>query len=450
MQKVFDFMEKYLMGPMGKLSQKQFVRAIMAAGMATIPFTIVGSALLILNILPQAFPFLEGIWAATFDRFTNLYMLGNTFTMSSLALYFNIVMGYELTDIKAKEYDLNLNPMNGALLSMMAFLMTLVQLSFTEGVFVYQEGENMINGIAYGGFANRLGSSGIFTGILMATLAVVIYKWLVQKNIVIKLPDVVPAGVSRSFTALVPCFVICFAVIVLNGLLILTGYDLFSIISVPFGFIANIADTWYGVLLINLFIHALWSVGIHGANIMSAFYQTFTLANLETNMNIMQGNATGSYATFAGEFQNMYVVMGGSGATLGMCIWMCFAAKSEQLSVLGKAAIGPALFNINEPLVFGVPIIYNPNLIIPFILAPSICSVIAYFAIHSGMFPPIVANVPWPTPALLGGFLGTANIMGAVLAAINVIVAFLIYLPFLTNYDKTLVKQEKEMAEAGA
>ena len=101
-------------------------------------------------------------------------------------------------------------------------------------------------------------------------------------------------------------------------------------------------------------------------------------------------------------------------------------------------------------MTLGVPIIYNPNLIIPFILAPSICSVIAYFAIHSGMFPPVVANVPWPTPALLGGFLGTANIMGAVLAAINVVVAFLIYLPFLTNYDKTLLKQEKEMAEAEA
>ncbi len=146
----------------------------------------------------------------------------------------------------------------------------------------------------------------------------------------------------------------------------------------------------------------------------------------------------------------MYVVCGGSGATLGMCIWMCFCAKSEQLSVLGKASIGPALFNINEPLVFGVPIIYNPNLIIPFILAPSLSSVIAYFAIHSGMFPPVIANVPWPTPALLGGFIGTANLMGGLLALITVTFAFLIYWPFLKAYDKSLVKQEKEMAEAEA
>lgn len=436
MQKVFDFLEKYLMGPMGVLSQKQFVRAIMAAGMSTIPFTIVGSALLILNILPLAFPFLEGIWNASFNRFTNLYMIGNTFTMGTLALYFNIVMAYELTKIKASEYDLNLNPVNGALLGMMAFLMTLCQIVFKDGQFVFQEGENIINGIAMGSFVNRLGSSGIFVGILMAVLAVWLYKLCVEKNIIIKLPDVVPEGVSRSFTALVPCFVIAFTVIVVNGVLITMGYDLFTIISVPFSFIGDIADTWYGVILINFFIHALWAVGIHGANIIGAFYQTFTLANLEMNSKIVTGAAEGAYKTFAGEFQNMFVIMGGSGATLGMCIWMCFMAKSEQLSVLGKASIGPALFNINEPLVFGVPIIYNPNLIVPFILSPCICSAVAYFAINSGMFPPVVANVPWPTPALLGGFLGTANLMGAVLAAITLVLSLLIYLPFLTRYDK--------------
>lgn len=121
-------------------------------------------------------------------------------------------------------------------------------------------------------------------------------------------------------------------------------------------------------------------------------------------------------------------------------------AKSEQLSVLGKAAIVPAIFNINEPLVFGVPIIYNPNLIIPFILAPSIVSVIAYFAISTGMVPPVIANVPWPTPVGLGGFLGTASIMGALLAILDAVVAFLIYLPFLKMYDSKLVKEEAEMA----
>ena len=303
MNKVFDFLDKYLMGPMGILSQKQFVRAIMAAGMATIPFTIVGSAFLILGILPQAFPFLEGVWAVSFDKINALYMLANRFTMGVLALYFNIVMGFELTQIKAQEYKLNLTPLNGALLGMMAFLMTMAELTIADGgVFTLKEGENYINGVLYGDFASRLGSSGIFVGILMATLAVFLYKECVRRNWTIKLPDVVPSGVSRSFTALIPCFVIAFVVLILNGLLICIGYDLFTIVSVPFGFVAGIADTWYGVFIINFLISALWSVGIHGANIISAFYSPITLANLDTNMKIMQG-ASGEYTTFAGEFQ---------------------------------------------------------------------------------------------------------------------------------------------------
>lgn len=446
MQKVFDLLEKYLMGPMGALSQKQFVRAIMAAGMSTIPFTIVGSAFLIIGILPQAFPFLEGIWAASFDKLNNLYMIANRFTMGSLALYFCLSMGFELTSIKAQEYKLNLTPMNGALLSMMAFLMTSVELAIQEGVFVFKEGDNMINGVAYDDFASRLGSSGIFVGILMACLAVWLYKTCVARGWTIKLPDVVPSGVSRSFTALIPAFVIAIVVVVLDGLLILIGYDLFTIISVPFGFVANLTDTWYGVFIINVLISALWSVGIHGANIISALYSPFTLANLETNAALAKAGTHEGMRVFAGEFQNMFVVIGGSGATLGLCIWMCFLAKSEQLSVLGKAAIVPSLFNINEPLVFGVPNIYNPNLIIPFILAPSIASVVAYFAISTGMVPAVIANVPWPTPIGIGGFLGTASLAGGILAVVCALVAFVIYFPFATMYDKKLVKEEAEMA----
>lgn len=449
MQAVFNFLEKYLMGPMSKMSTFQFVRAIMAAGMATIPFTIIGSFFLILNVLPQAFPFLEGAWAASVDRLTNLYMIGNWFTMGVLALYFNIVMGYELTSIKAQEYNLNLNPVNGALLGMMAFLFTMVEETWSDGQFAFVEGEGYINGVAYGNFASRLGSSGIFTGILMATLAVWIYKECVARGWTIKLPDAVPPGVSRSFTALIPCACVALVTIVLNGLLILIGYDLYSIIAVPFGFVANIADSWYGVAIINFLIMALWSVGIHGANIMGAFYNAIVLANLDHNVQVLQ-SGEGTYKVFAGEFQNMFVFCGGSGATLGMCIWMCFAAKSEQLSVLGKAAIGPAIFNINEPLVFGVPIMYNPNLIVPFILSPTIVSVVSYFLIATGIFPPVIAQVPWPTPGVLGGFLGTANIMGGLQALLMILLSFVIYFPFLKAYDSKLVKEEKEAEAAEA
>ena len=186
MNSVFNILEKYLMGPMSKISTLQFVRAITAAGMASIPFTIVGSMFLVISVLPQAFPALQGIWDASFVKFTDLYMVANHFTMGVLAIYFCLVIGYELTKIKAEEENLNLDPLNGALLSLMAFLFTIPELVFDNGVISLvqsiTETEHVYNGIRLGDFATRLGTEGIFTGILMACLAVWLYALCVKKN----------------------------------------------------------------------------------------------------------------------------------------------------------------------------------------------------------------------------------------------------------------------------
>ena len=199
-------------------------------------------------------------------------MIGNTFTMGILALYFTIIMGYELTKIKAEYHNLDLSPLNGSMLGLMAFLFTMVQLIVKDG------------GIAY---IKGLGSSGIFTGIIMAYLAVSIYTYCVKKGWTIKLPNVVPSGVSRSFTALIPTFVVAFLVLIINGLLVLTGYDIYSIIEIPFGFVKNILNSWYGIIIVELLVHILWSVGIHGASIIGSFYTPFALANLEINQNLL-------------------------------------------------------------------------------------------------------------------------------------------------------------------
>ena len=120
---MFNFLQKYLMGPMGKIAQFKIVRAVMAAGMASIPFTIVGSMFLVLNILPLPFPFLEGFFNSTFFKVSDLYMIVNTMTMGILSIYFAIVFAYELTSIEKEEQGLNVNPLTGALLSVFAFFM---------------------------------------------------------------------------------------------------------------------------------------------------------------------------------------------------------------------------------------------------------------------------------------------------------------------------------------
>ncbi|MGZ0087415.1 PTS cellobiose transporter subunit IIC [Caldibacillus thermoamylovorans] len=440
--RLFALLDKYLMGPMGKVASFRFVRAVMAAGMASIPFTIVGSMFLVLNVLPQTMTFLEGFFNSTFFRISDLYMLAFKATMGILALYFNLVIGYEYTKLFAEEEGLNVNPLNGALLSMFAFFMTIPQLMLKDGkISLVQQiddhtkiisGWEMVdNGVS------RLGTTGIFAAIIMAVVAVQLYRLCVKRNWVIKMPEAVPEGVSRSFTALIPAFFVAFVVLIINGILVALGTDIFKVVAVPFSFVVNIANSWLGLIIIYFLIHALWIVGIHGANIISAFTTPIVLANMEANMH-------GANIPFAGEFQNSFVIMGGSGSTLGLTLFIAFLAKSQQLRILGRASIAPGIFNINEPILFGLPIVYNPYLAIPFFLAPMATATIGYWAIKLHFVKPIIAQVPWPSPIGIGAFIGTGgDLMAVVVALICGIVAFLIYLPFIKLYDNKLFKQEK-------
>ncbi|MBW0769351.1 PTS cellobiose transporter subunit IIC [Mammaliicoccus lentus] len=440
--KVFAFLEKYLMGPMGKVASFRIVRAIMAAGMACIPFTIVGSMFLVLNVIPQTFTFLEGFWNSTFFKIGDLYMLANKATMGILALYFCLVIGYEYTKIYADEEDLNVNPLNGALLSMFAYFMAIPQLVMEDGKMVLVNIANKDMNIFKGwemsaDGVTRLGTTGIFTAIIMSIIAVQLYRLCVKRKWIIKMPEAVPEGVSRSFTALIPAFLVAFVILTFTGILVAFNTDIFKIIAVPFGFVVNLTSSWAGIVVIYFLIHALWIVGIHGANIIGAFITPIVLSNMQLNID-------GANIPFAGEFQNTFVIIGGSGATLGLCLFIALLAKSEQLKVLGKASLVPGIFNINEPLVFGLPIVYNPFLAIPFFLAPMVSASIGYWTIKLELVKPIIAQVPWPSPIGFGAFIGTAgSLMAVFVSIICAIVAFLIWLPFIKIYDSKLVEQEK-------
>ena len=282
----------------------------------------------------------------------------------------------------------------------------------------------------------RLGTTGIFTAIIMSIIAVQLYRLCVKRKWIIKMPEAVPEGVSRSFTALIPAFLVAFVILTFTGILVAFNTDIFKIIAVPFGFVVNLTSSWAGILVIYFLIHALWIVGIHGANIIGAFITPIVLSNMQLNID-------GANIPFAGEFQNTFVIIGGSGATLGLCLFIALLAKSEQLKVLGKASLVPGIFNINEPLVFGLPV-YNPFLAIPFFLAPMVSASIGYWTIKLELVKPIIAQVPWPSPIGFGAFIGTAgSLMAVFVSIICAIVAFLIWLPFIKIYDSKLVEQEK-------
>ncbi|MCX8596141.1 MULTISPECIES: PTS cellobiose transporter subunit IIC [unclassified Gilliamella] len=438
----FVLLQKYLMTPMAKISQFKIVRAVMAAGMASVPFCIVGSMFLVFNTLPMTFTGLETLFQNTIFKVSDLYMIANTATMGILALYFNIVVGYELTKIEEEETGLKVNALNGAMLSVFAFVMTLPELVLQNGSMVLLSDQSEVfNGLRLQPFVFRLGTSGIFIAIVMAIVATQLYFLCVRRNWVVKMPETVPLGVSRSFTALIPTFVIAFTVIILNGILIFFGTDIFDIIGVPFTFVTNLTKSWLGIMVILFLIHALWVVGIHGASIIGAFITPIMLANMNENVG-------GAHIPFAGEFNNSLVILGGSGSTLLMTFFIAFCAKSSQLKILGRASAVPAIFNINEPIIFGMPIVYNPYLAIPFLLAPMACGTLGYFAISSGFMNPIIALVPWPSPMGLGAFIGTGGDYRAMFVAIlSAILALVIYLPFVKMYDNKLYKEEQVKLE---
>ncbi len=437
---MFDFLEKYIMGPMMKFSQLRFVRAITQAGMSTIAFTIVGSMFLVISVLPQAFPVLTGIWAASFDHITPLYMAAYNASMGIISVYFLIVTTYEYAKIIAEEDEVNINPVTAVGMGFFALFMLMCEYTFKDGTFALASDpkNGIFNGYASGsGGLADLAAIGIFTAFIVSWFVTKIYELCVKKNIVIKMPESVPEGVSRAFTALVPGGMIAVICMVVNGVLTVLGTNIYDLIAIPFGFVVNLTGTLPGLLVIYFLIHALWLVGIHGATIVTSPLTAITLANVATNVN-------GGCQVFAGEFNNAFVTIGGSGGTLGLCMFMCFLAKSDQLKYLGRSAMVPGLFNINEPLLFGIPIVYNPNLAIPFFLAPMAEVVIAFCAITFGIVPPVIVQMAWPTPIGIGGFLSTGgDIRGALLAVVCAAVSAAIYFPFFKAYDAKLLAEEK-------
>lgn len=432
-----------MMKALGKFSGSRFVRAIMGAGYSIIAFSIIGSMFLVLTVLTQVITakgFVD-FYNNTFGRFNNIYTVIYNATMGIIAIYFAGSFAYNYADIYCKEENLLLDPLNAVFLTLMGLFITVPQLVWKGGNTIFVNILKKDNVVA-GGYGisgsglTRIGATGIFTGLIVAWLTVQIYRFCIKHNWRIKMPASVPSGVANSFTALIPGFVIAVVIAVIDVILIVLGTDIFQLLFIPFSFVSNIANTWWGVLIIFFLIHFLWWFGIHGATIISSFYQAIVLSN-------MAANAAGAHYVFAGEFSNAFVIMGGSGATLGMALWMAFAARSKQLRELGKLEAVPAVFNINEPLLFGLPIVYNIKLFIPFLAAPMVCSMTAYAAIATHLVPKIIVQQPWPIPVGLGGMMATASWQGFVLALVNAIIAFLIWYPFIKHYDNELLKKEQ-------
>lgn len=445
MNKFFGFLEKRLLPPLNKVANTKVVRGIMNASLAAVPFTIVASIFLILNNLPTIFPFAATFFQNTLLRFSAFYSIGNTMALGTIAIYYSLAIGYYYIEEYRKAGEEKLNAFTGSILSLFAFLMTIPSIIWKNGAAVgvstkVVENSGSVNGLALAnGWITRFGGVGIFISIIMGILAGQVYRFCVNRNLTIKMPEGVPAGVSRSFASLIPLVLVAFLVITIVSVLGFLGTDIHALLSAPFGFVKYLTGSWLGMVIILLLIHLLWIVGVHGtAIIKNSFINPILLVALTENIN-------GSHNIFAGDFINMWVFLGGAGGTLGLALLMNFAAQSKQLKILGHTAIIPAIFNINEPIIFGAPIVYNPYLIIPFLVNPIVSASLAYFAIKIGIVGVVNTAIAWVLPVGVGAWLGTGgNIPAVILAFINLALSIVIYYPFFRMYDQKLLAEEKD------
>lgn len=295
--------------------------------------------------------------------------------------------------------------------------------------------------------ADLFGSSNLFMGMIVALLIGELYRVIVKKNLVIKLPSSVPPSISNSFVALVPAGAAIVLSLIVKMIFRATPFgDMGSFITAVVSAPLTIAGTSYpGAMFATFIEQLLWSFGIHGSSVVTAVMEPIWLnANLE-NLAAFQAGATQLPHIITQTFIENFMWIGGSGATLPVVIYMLCFARSKMLKDLGRLSIAPGLFNINEPVVFGLPIVLNPFLMIPFIVSPLVIFTISYVGMYLNIFPRMVGvSIPWTTPYLISGYLATGGRLGGVLLQIvNFVVAFFIWLPFIRSWDKKNVAMEQ-------
>ncbi|WP_042456973.1 PTS cellobiose transporter subunit IIC [Neobacillus dielmonensis] len=434
MGKFNQMLEEKVMPVAARIAGQKHLQALRDGIILTMPLIIIGSIFLILGFLPiDGYP---EFMARTFgDQWSTklLYPVSASFDIMALIAGFGIA--YRL----AEHYKVD--ALNAGAISVAAFILATPYFTmFTpEGA----KEAIQVTGVLPMAY---LGSKGLFVAMIIAILSTEIYRFIIQKNIVIKMPDGVPPSVSRSFVALFPAFLVILVVWLLRLLIENTSFETLhnvvgQLLQEP---LSALGGSLIGALIAVFLVQLLWSTGLHGASIVGGVMGPIWLAQTDANRVALQaGQELPNVVTQ--QFFDIFIYLGGSGATISFALMMLFMAKSQQSKQLGRLAIGPGIFNINEPITFGAPIVMNPLLIIPFILTPLVLVITTYIGMSTG-FAPRTAGVavPWTTPPIIGGYLATGgNIRGALMQVINLVVAFAIYYPFFRMWDKQNLKQEQ-------
>lgn len=397
-----------------------------------LPLTLIGSVFLLLAQIPYQ-PFNDWMASMLSSNWTEPLMQAYGASFKIIALVATMAIAYVYTKNEGHE------PFSAGVISLVVFLLT------TNSYVTLESGEKVSEVIPKA----WTGGEGMVTAIIIGLLVGMIYSWFLRKNITIKMPAGVPQGVVNSFAALIPG-----AVIIVGATIIYTIFKyglnttfiewIYKMIQTP---LQGLSDSLGGVIVMCFLIPGLWWFGVHGSTIVGGVMDGILITNATSNQAIIDSGLPltiengGRIVTQ--QFKDCVVNLSGSGVTIGLVICMLFLAKSAQSRQLGKLAIVPACFNINEPVIFGTPIVMNPFMAIPFIATPVVIGILQYLAISMGLIPLYTGVVvPWTTPPIISGFL-TGGWRTALFQVVVIAISTAIYFPFFKKVDNMNYENEK-------
>ena len=352
-----------------KIGRNKYLIAIRDGFLLSMPLLIVGSFFLLIANFP--IPGWTEFWARFFgDNWASYFSKPTDATFSIMAILAVIGIGYSFAD------QLKVDRLFGAAISLVCwFLIMPYEILFQDSV---------VTGIPLG----WVGSKGIFVGIICAFASVHVYAWVNSKGWVIKMPDGVPPTVEKSFAALIPAGMSVLVFFIINLIFAMTPYQnafnfVFTILQTP---LLKLGNTLPAMVIAYIFLHFFWFFGVNGGSVVGAVFnpilQTLSAENLAA---LQSGQAIPNI--ICQQFQDLFATFGGAGSTLSLLIAMLLFCRSKRIKELGKLAFIPGVFGINEPIIFGLPILLNPMMLIPFMLVPTINIIISYFCMSLGLVP---------------------------------------------------------------
>lgn len=421
--------ESFFMGLAEKIGKNKYLIAVRDGFLLSMPLLIVGSFFLLFANFP--IPGWTEFWAKIFGEDWTMYLEKPTnATFSIMAILAVIGIGYSFAE------QMKVDKIFGAAISLVCWFMLMPYEIVSE--------EATVTGIPLG----WVGAKGIFIGIICAFLAVHIYSWVDRKGWVITMPEGVPPTVGKSFAALIPAGVAITTFFIINTIFGMTSYGnafsfVYGILQAP---LLRLGNTLGAMVTAYIFLHFFWFFGVNGGSVVGAVFNPILQTLSAENLSALQ-NGTQLPNIISQQFQDLFATFGGAGSTLSLLIAMLFICKSKRIKELGKLAFIPGLFGINEPIVFGLPIVLNPVLLIPFVLVPTMNIIIAYVAMNIGLVPFCSGiAIPWTTPVIISGFLSTGW-QGAVLQMILLVLGVFVYIPFIKIMDKQYLLDEQKGLE---